>query len=756
MERLPLTAAREEFTAHRDGAGVPQVQAKDWPTALYALGYLHAVDRPTQIHFARAVACGRAAERIVDKPELLEMDLFLRRAGLYRGLQDEAAALSGEIRGQIEAYCRGVNDGLEELGQSTVAMVTGPKSLPMWATGYDPDPWDAESVMLIGNLLSFAGLAIGEQEAERQMLEFVQLGIADEHLRELFSPYLDGIDLEPLRDIRMTRRLSDEALELLADLPRLAGSNAWAVSPMRSASGAALLASDPHLEVNRLPAIWYEAVLRWGEGDDASYVIGASLPGCPLMAVARTPKLAWGVTYLHADTSDFFIEDCRPNPSADDSNSPWQYRRGNDWHDFAVRKETIHRKGGEPTEVDVLENDQGTLAQSPDGRGKYLSVSWVGARPGGGRSIGTWLDVIASESTEQAMEAVRRSPHPSLVWLFADREGHIGKQASGWLPLRGPGKAGLLPLPAWDESNHWRGVVPPDQLPSEFDPAIGFVASANEELYRKDGPPVHAFALADYRRRRIDQRLLEMPAATLDDMKAVQYDVTSVHAADLLPVLLSYLESGRVKEELSGWDRRYTPESTEATLFQHFYRHVLLEVFGHEEGIGWRRMFYLSTRMGFSPLVLTAADKILRKVTSSWWQERNKGEMIRLAADRAAAEPVQPWGEFNAFHFVDRFFGDGLTGRLLGYKSPRTPMPGCHATPFQGHLLVTATREATFAPSYHFVADLATDEAWTNLPGGPSESSFSKWYSSDIARWTEGDYKRLSGTGEMADADGGE
>src|SRR3989304_2145933 len=71
-----------------------------------------------------------------------------------------------------------------------------------------------------------------------------------------YLPYLAGTDFEPLRDIQIPKRLSDEALELLADLPRLAGSNAWAVSPARSATGRALLASDPHLEVNRLPAFW--------------------------------------------------------------------------------------------------------------------------------------------------------------------------------------------------------------------------------------------------------------------------------------------------------------------------------------------------------------------------------------------------------------------------------------------------------------------------------------------------------------------
>ena len=83
-------------------------------------------------------------------------------------------------------------------------------------------------------------------------------------------------------------------------------------------------------------------------------------------------------------------------------------------------------------------------------------------------------------------------------------------------------------------------------------------------------------------------------------------------------------------------------------------------------------------------------------------------------------------------------------GRVLGFHTGQMPMPGCHATPFQGHLLITAKRETTFAPSYHFVTDLGTDEAWTNLPGGPSESRFSPFYKTDIVRWQHGTYKRLT------------
>ena len=95
---------------------------------------------------------------------------------------------------------------------------------------------------------------------------------------------------------------------------------------------------------------------------------------------------------------------------------------------------------------------------------------------------------MSSPNAAAAMDAVKRSPHPSLVWIFADREGHIGMQASGWLPQRGGGNSGIVPIAAWDPQNHWQGRVRADLLPREYDPPCGFVASANEELYRKRWP----------------------------------------------------------------------------------------------------------------------------------------------------------------------------------------------------------------------------------------------------------------------------
>ena len=678
--------------------------------------------------FSRSVAGGRGAEEIADTQELLETDRFFRRIHLNRGLEQEIADLPPQVLEQLEAYCDGVNDGLTGAG----------RSLPMWATGYRPTAWDPPSILLIGKLLSFGGLAISQMQNERLLVELIHAGVSDDALRDLFGARLDHVDFATLRRVKMANRLSDDVLELLTDLPRLAGSNAWAVAPERSASGAALLAADPHLEINRLPAIWYEAVLRW----DDNYVLGASLPGCPLFAVARTPRLAWGVTYLKGDTVDYFVEDCRPG-----GESGWQYRRGRGWRDFELRQETIQRKGGDAVVLKAYENEQGTLESSPDelGEGLHLSLAWTGSHEGNGRAVGTWLAVIAASDAAEAMKIVRHCEQPTLGWVFADRKGHIGLQGCGRFPQRGNGQVGLAPIPAWDESNHWQGWLSKDLLPREYDPECGYVATANEERNPVDGPLLATQPLPDYRQRRIVERLAELPQATVEAMQQLQYDVTSLQARDLLAAWLPHLPEGRIKQRLADWDCRYAPESTEPTMFQRLYRYVMMEAMGHDKGIGWRRMLYLCSRAGFSLMVLTAADRLLQDPQSHWWQACGRDEILRRAVARLEKDPDQPWSEVNNFHFTDRFFGAHQVGRMLGFNSRRFAMPGSHATPFQGHVLQTATRESTFAPSYHFVADMATDEAWTNLPGGPSESRFSKYYRIDVPNWLRGEYKRVQG-----------
>ncbi|MFT5523968.1 MAG: penicillin amidase [Pirellulaceae bacterium] len=728
MANVSVNNARRPIKVSRDSEGVPHIKADLLLDAIYGLGYMHATDRGTQLLFARSVASGCAAEEIASKDELLETDEFFRRIGLHTRLDEEVRLLDDYLFKRMTAYCEGVNDGLEGAG----------RSLPMWATGYQPKPWNQQSILLIGKLLSFGGLAISQMQNERLLIELIHAGVNEPALRDLFGDRLDNVDFDVIRQVKMANQLSNDALELITDLPRLAGSNAWAVSPSRSATGGAMLASDPHLEVNRLPAIWYEAALTWG---DNQYVMGATLPGCPLFAVARTPRISWGVTYMKGDTVDYFVEDCRRG-----GETGWQCRRDGEWQDFKVRSETILRKGNEPQELQVHYTDQGTIEGDLEklGEGYHLSISWSGNSPGYGTAIGCWLDLIEAADADAGMNIVRECPQPTLCWVFADRDGHIGMQSCGRFPIRGGGHIGLAPIPAWDSKNHWQGWVDTKKLPRIYDPPEGYLATANEEQNPPGMPPLITQPLPNYRKRRVMERLGELPAATVDDMRGLQYDIISVQARDLLAISLPHLPASPVKERFENWDYNYAPESTEATLFLRFYRNVMMELLGCDHGVGWRRMLYLCTRAGYSQMLLTTADRLLARENSYWLQGRDKGEIFRIAAKKIESEEDKPWSEVNYFHFTDRFFGNHRVGRMLGFNSRRYPMPGCHATPFQGHVLQTATRETTFAPSYHFVTDMSTDHAWTNIPGGPSESRFSSYYNNDISRWLTGEYKKLA------------
>src|SRR5688572_944652 len=189
MKRIRTKHAQRPFTAHRDEHGVPHIAADNCADALYGLGFVHAMDRPTQMLFSRAVANGRTSELIADKPAMLETDRFFRKAGLYRNVAREVSQLAPEHLEDMVAYCHGVNAGMHQAG----------RSLPMWATGFRPHPWDVESVLLLANLLNYAGLAVVLQQQERLLVELIQARVNDANLRELFSPLLDNADFELLR-----------------------------------------------------------------------------------------------------------------------------------------------------------------------------------------------------------------------------------------------------------------------------------------------------------------------------------------------------------------------------------------------------------------------------------------------------------------------------------------------------------------------------------------------------------------------------
>ncbi len=672
---------------------------------------------------------GRASQRLADTLPLRTSDVVLRRAGLARGLDDEVARLDPTAHQELAAFAEGINDGFGQFG----------RSLPMWLCGLRPEPWNVAGVLLMGKLLAYAGLAMGQHRSERILVELVQAGIDPDRWRVFYRPHLDHTDFDLLRRVHVDQRILADHLPPVDPLPKLAGSNAWAVAGNRSATGGALLASDPHLETGRLPTTWYESVLEWGDGE---WVTGVCLPGTPLFAVGRTRRLAWGVTYTQGDTTDLFLEDCRIEQDR------VQYRRGDAWHDFKVRREVVLHAVEGSTDLPIYTNPQGTLLGDPrrQGPGLYLLSAWTGEAPGSAaQSVEIMLGLPNQRRVDQAMQHLRQCQQPPLCWVLADAQGHIGRQVAGCFPRRGPKASGLAPVPAWDEANHWQGWIDPELLPREYDPPEGFLATANEHLTARDGTPLTTLAAATYRRDRIASVLEDSDSVSVSTCQALQYDCYSLQAERMLAALWNELPAGPFKNRMATWDRRYTVESVEATLYHEFYYGLLYGVFGRSVehgGIGPRRLLAMADLPAFSLLTLGYADRVLLDPDSPWWTGVDRGTIIRQVAERVDIAGGVPWGKKNAIPFNNAFL-PGLISHVLGLNAGQVEIAGCFATPHQGHLAKRDSQQLAYAPSFHFVTDLSEQRTWTNLPGGASESLFQPHYADDLRLWREAIYKSL-------------
>ena len=275
--------------------------------------------------------------------------------------------------------------------------------------------------------MGYVQAAQHQADMERLIVQMVQAGVPRARLEELFPGRTDGLDVELVRRVRLGERLVPDSVRWATGLPRASASNNWAIAPARTRSGRAILASDPHLEINRLPAVWHESVVEY----DGRFAVVATIPGLPLGAIGRTNHLAWGPTYGCMDTVDSWVEDCRDG----------HYRRhvdGQDhWQPFRTRTEVIERKRRPEVTLTFYENDHGVLDGDPHEPGLYLSTRWSGAHTGA-VSLSAGFALLRAEDVDAAMAAVGRI-ETSWNWVLADAAGNIGYQMSGLMPLRRDG-----------------------------------------------------------------------------------------------------------------------------------------------------------------------------------------------------------------------------------------------------------------------------------------------------------------------------
>ena len=497
----------DEIIIERITGGIPFIKVTNEPDQYYGIGYCHGIDRGVQLMFMKILGTGTASEHLSGDDEMLEIDKFFRRMNWNNNVADQIDKLSKREGELLQSYCDGVNKAFKK---------NKPWELK-YLLGFNDFQWNKEDSMLIFRMSGYLTFAQSQGEIERLFVQMVQKGVNKEMLNELFPDILGDYDESILKQIKLGEKIVPDAVKWNAGLAPFMASNNWVISGSRTASGDPIFANDPHMEINRLPSIWYEAAVQLNE----NYTHGATIPGGPSFIIGRSDELAWGITYAFMDASDSWIEKCKDG----------KYLKDGVWYNFIERREVIKRKKANPIEITYYENEHGVLDGNPYNEGYYLCSKWSGDKLGAS-SIKSALKLGSAKSVKEGM-AHAGDIEMALSWVFADTGGNIGFQMSGLMPRRKKGESGFSPLIGWESEYDWQGYHAHEELPRAYNPDEGYIITANNDLNNLGKVHPITIAMGAYRADRIKQLIEVKKNHKIVDSQTIQYDTYSIQAEHL-------------------------------------------------------------------------------------------------------------------------------------------------------------------------------------------------------------------------------
>ena len=527
---IPGLSAPVEVTL--DAHAIPRIRAENWPDAAAALGWLHASERLFQMDMMRRAAAGELSE--IAGPPTLPTDRLMRTLGVRRSAEADEATLDGETRTLLEAYAAGVNAYIAHKGRFAAL-----EFLPFGA----PRPWTVVDSLLWAKTMGL----------------YLSGNWRSELARAQGSPAVWPPTTAPPH-----AAIPPPASRRAAALPNFpdpfthpaTASNAWAVDARHSATGAPLLAGDPHLGFS-LPGVWYLARIDTPAGTLA----GATAPGVPFLVIGRNAHIAWSFTTTGADTQDLFVE----TPAG-----TGQYQTPTGPQPFITREERIRVRNTPDTLLTVRETRHGPVISdlvAPDG--PILALSMANLAPADTSAAGL-LALNRATSRAEAARAAARINGLVQNMTVADRHG-IALHLTGRIPLRRAGD-GTSPAPGADGSHDWTGWASGAQLPRIVDPPGGRIVQANERIAGPDFPIFLGQNWSDdLRARRARELLAAADQHTQASLAAMQTDTLSLLARDTLPRLTALTVPGdlpaRAHALLAHWDAHMRPDAPQPLIF---------------------------------------------------------------------------------------------------------------------------------------------------------------------------------------------
>jgi acyl-homoserine-lactone acylase len=567
-------ARARKVTIYRDSFGVPHVFARTDADCVFGFAYAQAEDNFRQIEDNYISALGRAAE--AHGAKALQDDLMVRALELPKLAMAEYDRASAQMRQLYDAFAAGLNYYLAR-NQSVKPLL----------------------------ISRFEGW---------QVVAFARFEVY-----KLFVIETSGLKIGDLG----SRAAGSAARSSV-------GSNMWAVSPRKSASGHALLFINPHVFFFG-PTQFYEGHLRSDAGWDLS---GATCFGLPFPVLGHNGALGWSHTVNYPGIFTRYSE------KFDDSANPLAYRYGSERRTAAAWTENLKVRtdgGMESRSVQLRKTHHGPLISMGDGGGVALKLAKVEE----GGLLEQWYAMGRARSLAEFKAAMSRLALPMFNTIYADREGNIFYVYNAAVPRRSTKFWWALPVDGSNPETEWQGYHAFEELPQVTNPPSGYLQNCNSTpfLTTSDGSPLkerypaYMSGEPDTPRARASRRLLESREKfSLDDWSRAAFDTTVGEAERVIT---------RTVEE---WEKLRQEDAARAAKLEPMIAELR----------SWNRVSAIDSKaMTIFELLIEAVDDFRQAGDEGAWRRMRALEKVAADLNRDFGDWRVAWGEINRLQRVD-------------------------------------------------------------------------------------------------------
>lgn len=749
-KNIRIPKVREPVTVVYDERAVPHIFAQNLHDLFLAQGFVTARDRLWQMETQTRATAGTLAE--VFGSALIEHDRFQRRLGIPHAAEKDVDLMrkDDETWEAISAYTEGVNGYIASLS---------PSQLPLEykLLNYSPKMWEPLNTALLVKQLQWTLSGEGNDLAMTNNLskfgmEFVQK-LFPTRVTDVLPVIPNGttwnkenspnaIPKNPLKIPNLlpfgptvpaspTQSLPGNPTSQKPDPGN--GSNNFVINGFKTQSGAAILANDPHLQLN-LPSAWYEVQLS-APGISA---YGVSLPCAPGIVIGYNHKIAWGTTSGKDDVFDWYRITFRDTTLT-------EYLFAGQWKRTTKITELIHVKN-EPDILDtVVYTHQGPIVLKSQEKAQMNTtpalhaIRWLALEPS--NEIKTFLNFMKSQNYSEFSKATTYFSCPSQNFAYASTENDIAMFHQGQFPRKWIGQGRFI-LNGSDRDNDWSGSISSVEVPSAKNPPQHWLASSNQNPTDSTYPYyLGSQFLTSDRTRRLGQILTD--AESLGTAKAfgILLDDYDLNAAELLPTFFSYVTKSKLGHGdslaitlLQNWNRRHDKDSAAPVLFEIWWSQLYHSI--------WHDEFSDDSLSYEWPSKNRTRELIMHEPTSPWFDDITTPAKENLAIlivksfheatilanqNRDLANPVwKTWSQFRPVNIRHLAHIDAFS--RLGIASG-----GCTDC-------VNALKES-HGPSWRMVVDLQKKPRGFGIyPGGQSGNPGSRHYDDFIQDWAAGSY----------------